>query len=310
MSEWIEDRGGRGQLRWRGRYRTRDGRVVSRSFELRRQAQAWLDAETAKLVRGEWVDPRAGDRTFEAWAADVMASRVDLAPSTRSRDESYLRSLILPRLGPSSLSSIEPADLRRLVAELNAGGKAPATVRKAYQLAALILDRAVSDGLIPRTPARDVALPSDRGREPMRFLELDEVAALADAVDPAYRPMVALGVWAGLRLGEAAGLKVEDLDLLRRTVSIRRSLSDEHGFGPPKTPASRATLTLPPSLVEDLAAHLSEYGPRPQGVVFAAPAGGQLVSGTPGGGSGGPRSGRRSVSRVDSTTSGTLTPRC
>ena len=277
-SAWIEDRGTdhRG-LRYRARYRPTPGAVpISKSFPLRREAKAWIDAETSKWVRGEWVDPRAGSRTFDAWAADVMASRVDLADSSRLRDESYLRSLILPELGQMELREIEPGDLRTLVAKLSADGKAPATVRKAYQLASLILNRAVSDGLIPRTPGRDVDLPSDRGRDPMRFLEQGEMTALLDAVDPAYRPMLALGLYAGLRFGEAAGVTVEDLDLLRRTVTIRRSLSDVRGvirLGPPKTPASRATLTLPRGLVDDLAAHLGAYGPGPHGVVFTSSTG-------------------------------------
>ena len=218
----------------------------------------------------------ASARTFGAWAGDVMASRVHLAASSRARDDSYLRSMILPRLGPMPLREIQPEDLRRLVAELAAEGKAPQTVRKAYQLAALILDRAVSDGLIPRSPARDVDLASDRGREPMRFLSLAEMATLLEATDPGYRPMLMLGAYAGLRFGEAAAVARDDLDLLRRTVTVRRSLSDVRGMvslGPTKTPASRATLTLPRSVTDALAEHLAGREPGPGGVVFTSPRG-------------------------------------
>ena len=61
---WIEDRTGRGGLRWRGRHRGADGRLRSRSFRRKIDAQAWLDEQRSKVRTGSWIDPDAGKLTF------------------------------------------------------------------------------------------------------------------------------------------------------------------------------------------------------------------------------------------------------
>lgn len=76
-----------------------------------------------------------------------------------------------------------------------------------------------------------------------------------------------------------AGLRVEDVDFLRRTVTIRRTLSDINGeivIGPPKTNASRATIALPQFVVESLN-DLLRMAPRgPEDVFFTSPEGGLI----------------------------------
>ncbi len=47
-------------------------------------------------------------------------------------------------------------------------------------------------------------------------------------------------------------------------------------FGPPKTKAAPRTITVPQTLVDELAAHLAAYPPAADGLVFTAPEGGPL----------------------------------
>jgi hypothetical protein len=54
--------------KWRARYRDDGGKEHARHFERKTDAQQWLDAETAKLVRGDWADPKAGRETLRAYA--------------------------------------------------------------------------------------------------------------------------------------------------------------------------------------------------------------------------------------------------
>ena len=246
-SAWIEDRAGRGGMRWRARYRGPDKRIRSKSFARKVDAQTWLDAQVATLARGEWVDPTGGKLLFSEWAETVMAGRTHLAPTSYARDEGYLRSAILPRFGDREIATITPADIRQLVSELLGEGKAPATVHKVYQITNLIFRQAVNDGKLARTPVRGVDLPSLRGQDEMRFLTADEVATLADAIEPRFRGMVSLAAYGGLRLGEICGLVADqDLDFLRGTVTVRRTLTDLRGqvsLGPTKTRASRRTVS-------------------------------------------------------------------
>jgi len=70
----------------------------------------------------------------------------------------------------------------------------------------------------------------------MRFLEPEQLAALADAHPVFYRPHVLTAGYVGLRWGELVGLALENVDLLRRTIRVERQLLEVGGavrFGPP-----------------------------------------------------------------------------
>jgi hypothetical protein len=47
-------------LRYRPQFRDPSGRQVAKSFALKRDAQRWLDEQTAHIARGTYVDPGAG----------------------------------------------------------------------------------------------------------------------------------------------------------------------------------------------------------------------------------------------------------
>ncbi len=265
--------------RYRARYRGPNGRWRSRTFDRKVDAQGWLNTELTKVDRGEWVDPRAGRTTFGVVAERWMAARSSLRDSTRARDRSLLDSLILPRFAETPLVAIQPSDLEAFIADLVAAGKAPATIRKVWQIVSGVFDVAIRDRLVALTPARDVRLPKVEVDEP-RALTVDEVMDLADAMDPRYRALVLVGAFSGLRLGELAGLQVGDFDPLRRQLRVRRTVSDVQGRlieGPPKTPKSVRSVTLPATVVEELTSHL---GARPDVVaadwIFPAPEGGPL----------------------------------
>ena len=53
--------------RYRARYRDEAGKEHARHFDKKAQAQRWLDEVTASVVRGDYVDPKAGKVTFRQW---------------------------------------------------------------------------------------------------------------------------------------------------------------------------------------------------------------------------------------------------
>ena len=265
--------------RYRARYRAPDRRWRSKTFDRRIDAQRWLNGELVKLDRGEWVDPRAGQALFEPVAEQWMASRAALRATTRARDRSYLDSLILPHLGDKPIGSVQPSDLKAWVADLAATDKAPATIQKAWQVASGVFRLAVRDRLIALSPARDVQLPRIEHSEP-DALTVDEVMALADAIDPRYRALVLIGAFGGLRIGELAGLQLGDLDPLRSQIRVRRTASDVQGqviVGPPKTTKSIRTVSLPRTITNQIVEHITQLeNKNPEAWLFPAPQGGPI----------------------------------
>lgn len=261
---------------WRARYRDPSGRQRSKSFRRKVDAERWLREQLSSVDQGAWIDPGAGKVTF----AEVAQRWIDgrrVRPSTLARDESLLRSRILPAFGDRPIGSLTPSDFEAWIAGLEDDGLAPSTVRKCWALAGSVLRLAVRDGLIARTPARDVELPALDREEPT-IITAEQILALAEAIGPEWRAVVLLGGFGGLRFGEIAGLQVRDLDLLRRRVTIRRTASDVRGkviVGPPKTRKAIRTITVPQVVADALAAHLAG-GAGAESFVFTDTAGGPL----------------------------------
>ena len=262
---------------YRVRFRTPDGRSRSKTFKRRVDADAFAaTVETSKL-QGTYTDPALGKTLFGRWAEHVQASRINLAPSTQARDEAYFRNLIHPFFADEQLAKVNPLQVQGWVSALLAMDYAPGTIRKAYQLLSAVFDAAVSSDLIARSPCRGIKLPRDV-REEMRFLSPEEIEKLAGAIDPRYRTLVLTGAYTGLRSGELFGLKVNRLDMLRRQLRVVHTLTEVKGLvrlGPPKSKASRRTVTMPAFLVEELAQNLAQYR-DPDNWIFSSPQGGPV----------------------------------
>jgi integrase len=110
-------------------------------------------------------------------------------------------------------------------------GVSTVSAAKAYRLLKAIMNTAVDDGLIRRNPCRIKGAAQDRSPE-RRALTVRQVFDLADAIDPRYRALILLAVFASLRWGELAALRRTDIDLDAGTVRIARSLNELPGVDP------------------------------------------------------------------------------
>ena len=84
---------------YRARYWGPDGRLHSRSFARKDDAERWLTSEEASKLRGAWVDPRGSRRRFDDWASEwweLWASEPRHSPAALEAAESHLRLHIRP----------------------------------------------------------------------------------------------------------------------------------------------------------------------------------------------------------------------
>ncbi len=258
MSE-LERRLRNGRVRWVARYFDPDGRRRARTFDRKVDAQRFqAQIETAKIT-GSYVDPARGKVTAGVWADKWLATQGHLKPSTYARYAGIVTKHVKPRWGNVPLAKISHADVAEWVSVLRLS---PASIAYVHRVLSLILELAVRDGRITKNPADGVRVPRVRpaGR---RFLSREQVWALADAaaeyplpeVGGQYRVLVLLLAFCGLRWGEAAGLKVGRLDLLRRRVTVAETLSEVGGrlvWGTPKNHQVRS-VPIPGFLADQLA---------------------------------------------------------
>lgn len=106
----------------------------------------------------------------------------------------------------------------------------------------------------------------------MRPLSLEEVALLASgAANERDALCIKIGAFIGLRGGEVGGLRVEDIDPVANRVHVRQNAtltSQGRRVGSLKTRASRRSLPVAPSLVQEAQRYIESVGPADDGLVF------------------------------------------
>ncbi|MEU8297640.1 site-specific integrase [Micromonospora sp. NPDC048909] len=255
--------------KYRARYRDETGREHAKHFTRRVDAQHWLDEQTAAIVTGQFVDPKAGRitfaRYFDDWASrQVWASGTEramrLAASTVPFADVQLRAL--------RRSHVEQWVKAMQTADRGKGkprGLAPGTIKTRFNNVRSVLRAAVRDRFIPSDPSEGVTLPRTRRADAaMEIPTPAQVRALLDAAGPRFLAFVALAAFAGLRLGEAAAVQVGDVNFLGRSLRVQRQVQRGPGgtveMTPPKYGSER-TVFLATDLVEILSRHVAEHRP-------------------------------------------------
>src|SRR5262245_46250119 len=160
-----------------------------------------------------------------------------LATSTLDHYAQQLKSHALPGLGDGRrVRDITAADLRRLIDRQRKAGLSGSTTRSTFDALKAVLRFAVKRGLLDRSPALDLDLPSAKRTSEPVYLDRDQVTALLDALGVEFRPIAAALVFLGLRISECLGLTWADIDLTGGTVTIHRQLGrDGKAFAELKT---------------------------------------------------------------------------
>jgi integrase len=260
--------------KWQATYRGGDGRERQRTLPTKLDAERWEREQRADVGRGTWIDPSAGRETFGNYARRWQSMQVHHRANTARRVAATIDQHLAP-LHHRPLVSLRRADMTAFVADLSSR-LAPGTVRMIVKVLRAVLSSAVEDGALMQSPARRLALP-ELHREPVVPLDVDQVARLADTITPRYRALVLTGAGCGLRLGELLGLGVGHVAFLERSVRVDRQLLDNPPrFGPPKTRNAVRTVPAPTFALDALSAHLAQFGPGPDDLVFTSPRGGPV----------------------------------
>jgi integrase len=266
--------------KWRVRYREADGRERSRWFQTRQEADDFEGLVRVQIRSGTYIDPDAGRETIAAYARQ-WAEGQPWRPSTRDRQTYVIEKQIVPTFGTRELRKLRHHDVQQWVGRMSAEGLAPSTVASYFRTLASIMKSARDDRLIHESPCGRVKLPRpDRARSALVPLTTEQVCSIAETVAPRYRALVIVSAGLGLRQGEACGLTVDRVNFLRRAVRIDRQLvSPQKGqthLAPVKTPSSNRVLALPSVVGDELAAHIAQYPPSDDGLVFTSSSGAPL----------------------------------
>lgn len=263
----------RGGKRYRVRYRTPDHRQTdNRGFKTKRDAEAFAASVEVSKLRGEYVAPSRGKATIgELGPAWLERQRGHLKPNSwKSLDVSW-RVHVEPRWAGTAIAKVLYSDVQAWVSDLSSRRGAK-VVRSAHAVLAAILEDAVRDRLIASNPARGVKLPKIV-KQPHKYLTAEQLHLLARE-SGRYGPLVLLLGTAGLRWGEAASLRLGDVDFLRRRVVVYENATA--GTVGSLKGGEHRNLVLPRHVVEELS--VTVQGRARDDLIWPSQTGGYLKS--------------------------------
>jgi integrase len=267
---------------WELRYREPSGLEWTERFPAaptRRPPEAALDrkAEVERAFRRNRYVPREAREArfteyFDKWVASRRISR-----TRQFTDESRARLHALPHWGGWRLCDIRPSEVDDWIARLN-NKMGPSSVRHCYTLLRGPIRRAVKDQIIP-DPLIDIALPPKprirksfddvlSGAEVRRLVHsvADDSPGYASLkTNGRYQALIMMGCWLGPRWNEAIGVRVCDLNPLRKEISFGRVVVNQNGSELfeerlNKTEEYR-TIPVPGEVMDALAEHIAVYCP-------------------------------------------------
>lgn len=279
----VQKRNRNNKTRWVGRYRDPAGKEHSKTFDTRREATAWVAERQRDMRRGEWIDPADQTTTIgqlvDEWTAS--ATRPNTIANRRALRDNLgdLADMPIVALRTSHISEWRATLLTRR--PWKRGGKplAESTVAVMTGNLAGLLDRAQQDGLINRVPRIEGArAPSSTSIKRADLLTAELVARIITAAEtdkprsPARRwlaRMIIVAAGAGLRISELAGLRVRDVDFLRREIHVREQAATNEGHAPLKSESAARTVPVPQAVLDAIAEQLAETPRGPDQTIWA-----------------------------------------
>lgn len=180
-----------------------------------------------------------------------------LKPNTQKHYTAMYRKHVQQVLGKFGLNELSRVQVQQLVSLKQQQGYSTQTLAHVRTLLSKIFSVAMSWGWVSENPARGVKLPPMERRRTPKVLTIEEIHKLTEALVEPARTLVQLGLRTGLRIGELIGLRVEDIDLARSLVHVRRSVS-RGTETTPKTQASERAIPLAEPTVQLLRDYVSK----------------------------------------------------
>lgn len=252
-------------------YTDRMGRRHRRLFPLKKDAQRWLDEQTAGLVTGQWADPRAGRESVRSYGERWLRRQI-LSDNTAKTYGIVLSNHIFPSLGEMRMDRVNRGDVQELVKEWSLVA-APSTTRARYHVLAIMMRAAIKDLVIPLSPCVDVRLPRIPPKSSLVPISTPLVLAMMETINPRYRLFVTIGAGTGMRRGEILGLTLDRIDFEERVIRVdrqlaRTSIRGTPMFGLPKTPSSTRIIPVGDVVLGAIRQHLQAYGRHESGLLL------------------------------------------
>jgi len=229
---------------WLDLPRREDGRrrqVTKGGFSTRREAQSAMAVKVTEVDRGEHVDVVHDTVAayLQAWVAGL-----DRKPATLEAYRRVVTAHLVPTVGRHKLQALKAVHVKAAYQSLqHERGLSPTTVQLVHQVLSKALGDAVDDQLLRTSPVAKVKAPARTTPEMHTWSQESASTFLRLAADQRLAAMWRLFLTTGMRRGEVAALRWQDLALEQASLSVRQTGNRIEGVWTVGTPKGRKDAT-------------------------------------------------------------------
>jgi len=242
-------------------------------FNSKPEAASILKLLEAQIIKGEY-DLVSKSFTVKE-LADIWSENhfESLKPKTKEYYKGMLDRYILPKFGSARANSLKKDNVESYYRQLIKDGKSIDLVAKIHTLMRALFYYSYEHDRIPSKIMDKVKRPTLVRAEREFWSVEDRAKAIKYFKDTPVAFHVELVLLLGLRQGEVAGLRIDDIDFKDKTLKVRREAQMLRNVGihidKPKTESSLRTLPLTPDAIKLIKARVTWikenklfYGPK------------------------------------------------
>ena len=193
-----------------------------------REFKKMLDSGTYREIQKQTVEEYVLN-----WL--TIYKRIELKPKSYDTLESTIQHQIIPHFKGMQFFTLTHDDIQRFINKLDGDGYSYSQIKKAYLALNACFKFAMVKDQIAKNPCFEIRLPkkAEKGIKTIDVLTKDQMRAYCSAAAATYgngKPVYRLGyglvliLFTGLRLGEALGLRWEDVDFENKCLKVERTL--------------------------------------------------------------------------------------
>ena len=188
--------------------------------------------------------------TFEEWYKRwLQLYKVNkLRPNTLKSYNYTTNKYLIPKLGKKKLIQLDANTLQEVLNSI----KQPRQQQIAGNILVACITKAYTTGLIKFNPAMGVEKKQYQYKE-RRALTTEEVQRLLEAIKgDRFELLIYVYLYAGLRRSEALALRWSDIDMQKKTITVRHQVNEQRQLTDTKSAKGNRTLPILPPLFDKL----------------------------------------------------------
>jgi len=264
-----------GTLRRKSLYGKNPKEVAAKIKEFNKNKDAGLILDADKMTLGVWLAQWL--KTYKKPALEI---------TSYAAYEHQVNQHIIPEMGGIPLKKLQRIRVQEFFNQKGAD-LSPSTLELIKAILGNALKMAVVDGYIIKSPAVAIKLPSVKGKD-VKPLDKEEIGKLLEeARGQRIYSVIYLAIHTGMRKGELAGLRWQDVDLKTGIISVRQGVKHDrknktYVTGSTKTETAMRSIPVDASSIAELRRHKArqaqerlEFGAayEDNGLVFTRPGG-------------------------------------